>query len=171
MRLVNFFNVVLACAAGYLGGTLASRAPMQAHAAAPDVVRASKFELVDAAGRAVARWETDPKTKDVHLYFIGKGGVARLDAGIRSTEKPFLFMKGRDGEDRLWMALDQYDEPGLHMGDERWQGRLFLGHVGSDTPDIPDTTDEWALSLSPRRASPSAVVSVRIRRVGNLLEC
>jgi hypothetical protein len=147
MRLINLFNIIAACAAGFLGGALASRASVQA--SSPDVVRASRFELLDAAGRPVARWEIDPRTNSVHLCFMAKGGGVGLDAGVLSDARPFLSMKGRDGKNRISMGLDERDKPGLSMSDERWLGRIVLGHAGSDTPDIPDSTDRWGLQFRP----------------------
>ena len=147
MRLTNLINVIVACAAGFLGGTLASRVPVQA--ASPQVVRASGFELLDAAGRPVARWETDPKTKDAHLCFLAKRGGIGLDVGVFPDARPFLSMNGRDGKNRISIGLDQQDKPGLGMSDERWLGRVVLGRLGSDTPDIPDPTDTWVLQFRP----------------------
>ncbi|MGB9458538.1 MAG: hypothetical protein WCB12_20990 [Bryobacteraceae bacterium] len=57
MKLTNMLVIVAACAAGSLGGALAPWARVEARG--PEVVRASKFELVDAQGKTVARWEAD----------------------------------------------------------------------------------------------------------------
>ena len=147
MKTASIFNVVAATVAGFMGGTLTSHAPVQA--SSPQVVRASRFELVDSAGRALARWEVDPKTNNTHLCFLARGGGVGLDAGVFPDAAPFLLMNGRDGKNRITLVLDGFDKPELAMSDERWQGRLLLGHRGTDTPDIPDRTDEWTLEFHP----------------------
>jgi hypothetical protein len=146
MKLTNLLNVVAACVAGFVGGTLASQARVEA--VSPDVVRASRFELLGPTGKPVARWELDPGNKDAHLCFLAGGGSIGFDIGLWSDGRPFLAMCGRDGKKRLVMQLDEADKPLLGMGDERWEGRILLGHKGSDTPDIPgDPRDQWALEF------------------------
>jgi hypothetical protein len=146
MRNASLFNVIAAAVAGFIGGTVASRAPVRA--ASPQVIRASRFELVDSAGHALARWEVDPETNSAHLRFLARGGVA-LDEGTFSDVGPFLRMNGRDSRNRIALELDPADKPGLMMSDERWLGRIVLGYAGSDTPDIPDTEDSWNLEFRP----------------------
>lgn len=159
MKLPNLPNIIIACAAGFLGGTLASRAPVQA--SSPEVVRASKFELLDASGRPVARWETDPKTKNVRLSFLEKGGSVGLDIGVSSDVLPFVRMNGRDGKNRIALELGPGDRPGLNMSDARWLGRISLGQAGTDTPDIPDRLDQWVLRFSPFGTTrPAAMIGI-----------
>ena len=113
------------------------------------MVRASRFELVDAAGKTVARWEADSKSKDVHLCFSSKGGPIGLGIGVSTEGQPFLTMNGRDGKPRVYMGTGWMDKPALVMSDERW-GRIVLGHAGSDTPDIlEDPWDQWGLEFRP----------------------
>jgi hypothetical protein len=148
MRLTNLLNLAVACVAGFLGGTLASQARVEA--VSPEVVRASRFELLDATGRPVARWEVDSERHVVHLSFLSKGGSVGFDLGVQSAGQPFLTMNGHEGKPRINMGLGWMDKPALVMGDERWAGRLHLGHAGSDTPDIlDDPWDQWGLEFRP----------------------
>ncbi|MGA2273940.1 MAG: hypothetical protein ABSH00_10330 [Bryobacteraceae bacterium] len=146
MRKATLFNVVAAGVAGFIGGILAASAP--ARGASPEVMRASRFELVDPAGRAVARWEVDPETNSAHLRFIARGGVA-LDEGSFSDAGPFFSMNGRDGKRRISMSLDAEGKPALSMSDEHGLGRIVMGRAVTDTPGIPDTLDQWGLEFRP----------------------
>src|SRR5450755_1116367 len=119
----NILTMVLALVAGFIGGTLASG--NGAAASAPGVVRASKFELMNAAGAHVATWDVDAYGT-AHLCFMNRGGV-RLDLGVGPTGLPFLKMAGADGEERLALVLSEFDKPLLAMGDQKWHGRVVLG--------------------------------------------
>lgn len=153
MKLINLLNVALACVAGFVGGALASRSSVQA--APPTVVRASRFELLDTAGHSVARWEIDPERKGVHMCFLDRG-ITTLDLGALPHAGPFLWINGRDGKRRFSVSLDPSGKPGLSMSDERWLGRVVLGYIGTDTPDIPDTSDDWGLGFRPFGTTRSA---------------
>ena len=83
------------------------------------------------------------------MYFLNKGGGASLDLGVLPDAGPFLWINGRDGKRRFQVSLDASDKPGLSMSDERWLGRIALGHASSDTPDIPDSSDDWGLGFRP----------------------
>jgi hypothetical protein len=136
----NILTMVLALVAGFIGGTLASG--NGAAASAPGVVRASKFELVNASGAHVATWEVDAHGA-AHLRFINRGGV-RLDLGVEADGQPFLEMAGGDGVRRLALGLGQFDKPVLVMGDEKWHGRVLLGFRAPDTIPYGDS-DVWGL--------------------------
>jgi|SRR5450755_176094 hypothetical protein len=136
----NILTMVLALVAGFIGGTLASG--NGAAASAPGVVRASKFELMNAAGAHVATWDVDAYGT-AHLCFMNRGGV-RLDLGVGPTGLPFLKMAGADGEERLALVLSEFDKPLLAMGDEKWHGRVVLGFRAPDTKPYGDS-DVWGL--------------------------
>jgi hypothetical protein len=166
MRLTNALNVVAACVAGFLGGTLASQTRVEA--VSPQVVRASKFELLDATGVPVARWEVDPEKHQAHLCFVSKDGRVALDIGVQSASSPFLAMNGRDGKPRIDMGTGWMDKPALVMSDERWQGRIVLGHAGSDTPDIlDDPRDQWGLEFRPFGSEMPVAIMGMARSSGN----
>jgi hypothetical protein len=147
MKLTNLRSIVAACLAGLLGGMLASRAAV--HASLPDVVRASAFELLDTTGRPIARWSTDPITRDVHLSLLSRAGGTALDLAVWSDGRPFIAMNGRDGKKRVVIELDESDKPLLAMNDERWEGRILLGHQRGDAPEPSDPWDSWRLEFRP----------------------
>jgi hypothetical protein len=141
MKTSNFYGILAACAAGYLGGSLSSQIPVKA--SPPQVVRAAKFELVDASGTPAASWEIGPHGGP-HINFLCKRGVVGVDIGVFPDGRPFLIMGGHDGKRRIVMSLDQADKPMLGMGDERWESRVHLGFMPPDT--IPYSGwDHWGL--------------------------
>jgi hypothetical protein len=143
MSAKTVLGILVACVSGFLGGALASQGGKAAPP--PDVVRASRFELVNRAGRMVASWEVTPANQ-VRLQF-GSGRAGALEIGSLEDGRPFLRMRGRDGKNRLVMELDTLDKPMIGMGDEKWEGRVHLGFV---EPDVLDpASDDWRLSFSP----------------------
>jgi hypothetical protein len=146
MNLKTVWGILAACASGFLGGTLASQGrENRVEAFAPEVIRASRFELVNPAGITVANWEVTP-TNEIRLRFTSGRGEA-LEIGALQDGRPFLRMRGRDGKARVVMELDGLDKPMLGMGDEKWEGRVRLGFI---EPDILDTgSDDWGLAFCP----------------------
>ncbi len=145
MSFKNCFVILAACVAGFLGGLLSSNSHVDA--APQDVIRASKFELVNSEGIAVANWEVD-SGQEVHLRFLYKHDSVGAEFGILADGRPFLRMRGRDRKRRIVMELDQADKPMLGMGDERWEGRVRLGFIPPDTFPYSDW-DHWGLFFRP----------------------
>ena len=141
MKISNFYGILAACAAGYLGGALASQ--NSAKASPPQVVRAAKFELVDASGTPAASWEIGSRG-GAHISFLYKRDVVGVDIGVFPDGRPILIMGGGDGKRRIVMDLGQADKPMLAMGDERWEGRVHLGFIPPDTIPYSDW-DHWGL--------------------------
>lgn len=140
MSIRDSVTILAACAAGYLGGVLSATNSVKASPS--DVVRASRFELVDGGGSPVASWELDSKG-EVHLSFVHDSHVG-IALGTLSDGRPFLRMGGRDGKNRLSFDLDQADKPILAMSDERWEGRVHLGFMPPDTFPYSNW-DHWGL--------------------------
>jgi hypothetical protein len=140
MRLRDFIVILVACGAGYFGGIASRQSPVEA--AAPDVIRATRFELVDSSGAPAATWESGPNG-GTHLSFL-RANHAALEIAILPDGRPVLNMSGRDGKRRIVMELDQSDKPMLGMGDERWEGRVALGFMPPDTWPYSNW-DHWGL--------------------------
>ena len=70
MKFDKIIYILTAAGAGFLGGSLADQT--RAEAARPDVVRASRFELVNSAGAVAASWEIDSHNNP-YLRFLGNG--------------------------------------------------------------------------------------------------
>jgi hypothetical protein len=109
------------------------------------VVRAAKFELVDASGTPAARWEIDARG-GAHMSFLYKRDVVGVDIGVFADGRPFLVMGGRDAKKRIVVNLDQADKPMLVMGDQQWEGRVHLGFMPPDTFPYSDW-DHWGLGF------------------------
>lgn len=140
MTLKDIWALSLAAACGFLGGTAANPSK-QAKAAAPDTVRAARFELVDQSGHPISVWERDHQGRAV-LAFEGKHGNQTIVLGLRPDASPFLDMEGPDGRPHMTLRLDARGRPLLGMGDESWEGRVLLGFVA---PDTPSKSDDWGL--------------------------
>lgn len=133
-------GIMIAGLAGYFGGFLGSRCHVEA--AQLEVIKASKFELVNGLGVTVGTWEVDSKNA-AHLRFLGSRDRASIEVGVRSDGTPVIEMSGRDGKRRITLSLSQFDKPMLLMGDERWEGRIHLGFVEPDT--FTPEWDNWGL--------------------------
>jgi hypothetical protein len=140
MNIKNFYGVLAACAAGYFGGLLSSQNSVRA--SPPDVVRATKFELINGTGTPIANWEVDSKG-EARLNFL-YSEQAILAVGVLPDGRPFLRMGGRDGKNRIAIDLDQADKPMFVMSDERWEGRVHLGFIPPDTFPYSGW-DHWGL--------------------------
>lgn len=140
MRFRDSFVIIAACAAGYLGGALSSQTP--AAASSSDVVRASRFELLNDAGTVVATWEAE-SNGGVRLNLLHNQRT-RVALGTLPDGRPFLRMDGQDGKNRISLDMNQGDKPVLVLSDERWEGRVHLGFITPDT--FPYTNwDHWGL--------------------------
>jgi len=140
MTVKSFVFVIFAAGlAGFLGGTLGSQ---KVDAATTRIVAASNFELLNAAGTVVARWETDSKN-EAHLRFLRGNGTPSIDVGVRPDGSPIFRILGKDGKERIALRLGNTDKPMLIMSDDRWSGRVHLGFIESDTND--QASDEWGL--------------------------
>lgn len=139
MIIKHFCGLVVACVAGYLGGTLSSKTVSASH---PEIVRSTRFELVNGAGATLATWGSD--STGSRMCFRYRGDAAAMEIGVFADGRPFVSMYGRDGRRRLVMQFDQADKPMLGMSDERWEGRVLLGFMPPDT--WPHSNwDHWGL--------------------------
>lgn len=140
MNLRDCILILVACAAGYLGGALSSQSP--GAAAANNVVRGSRFELVNGAGTVVATWEVE-SNGGVHLNLLHDQHT-RIALGTMPDGRPFFRMNGQDEKNRMSLSLNQGDKPFFVMSDERWEGRVHLGFMPPDTFPYSNW-DHWGL--------------------------
>jgi len=136
-----FICTIVGGIAGFIGGAL--RNPPLIQAAASDVVRATRFEVVDPRGEVLA--EIGPGPSDgVRLAL--RGGNAEVNLGVRATGQPVMRFLGRARKPRMVLELDENDRPSLGMGDEQWEGRMRLGYMA---PDVPSRAwDKWGLTFT-----------------------
>ena len=116
--------------AGFAGGHLANSMRRHTNVQQPtDVVRAKQFEVT------------------------GTGGVVRARFGLESGDLPTVILFGPDGTERLWIGLDNVNEPLITMRDNKGDGRVYFGHETSDTASPQD--DDWSVSFRVRGESDS----------------
>ncbi len=130
--------LLTAGALGFVGGSLARQRSAAADAS-PQVIRASRFELVDESGRVVAFWGHDDYRHTV-IAFTPDGGAEAAWFGVDSVASGTLRVGGEGGHAtlNLWRG-----KPVLAMGDKRFATRLLLGFIQSDYPSPAE--DSWAL--------------------------
>ena len=141
MTAKGLLTLTLVMVCGFIGGSISNRmCPVRA--AVPEVVRASRFELVNESGKQIGSWGRDPGGQTV-LTFVEKDGKEMAGFGLRSDDSPFLDMAGRDGKVRLTLRLGARDKPLLGMSDEKWEGRVLLGFIEHDVAS--PRSDDWGL--------------------------
>jgi hypothetical protein len=167
----QFFSILAAVVAGFIGGYVGSRLTRPHESSQPEqVIRARSFELINDAGQVSSYWGVD-KGKNVVLVFgsersaktdrnhgDAKKNAAALDApddqrtaiGLMPSGSGFLTLRGADGKTRVRLYLSEYDKPYLLLEDETGP-RVSLGHEQTDTPSPND--NDWALNFHPDRAS------------------
>jgi len=131
--------------AGLLGGVLAVQlSPSKVEAAQPNIVRATRFELVDESGKVKAFLGYDG-TESV-IAFLNRDGKIRVKLGMSlELGDQILTFLGTDGRSRVTITTDAYGKPSLNMGDESSESRILLGFIPNDTPSPQD--DAWGLVL------------------------
>ena len=129
--------------AGLVGGVLAVRLfPPRVEAAEPNTVRATRFELVDKAGKVKAFLGYDG-TESV-IAFLNRDGKIRTKLGMSpDLGYQMLTFLGADGRSRVSITTDTDGKPALNMGDENSESRVLLGFVPNDAPSPKD--DAWGL--------------------------
>ncbi len=155
---------LLSCVFGVIGGYAFTHWQIARLDQKVPALRSSRFELTDRTGRVVAVWGTDKWSntvlaflrkpgQDVHPedYYLGpppfpehSPNVA-FAIGMSSTQSPFMNLQATDGLSRVFLSLQDYQKPVFMMSDERYEGRLVLGFIDTDTPSPDD--DAWGLSF------------------------
>ena len=159
----SMWQSVLSLVLGFIGGIVATNSNFHIHRAQPEVraevVRASRFELVNASGNPLAYWGTDMGGFSTEIAFSGKDGRVRARLGVTAGEllakkpnaySPYFELIGSDGKVRFAERLDASEYPMLALGDSGSANRLLLGHmVAGDVAGVnaPDPWDRWALVL------------------------
>lgn len=145
-------SVLLALGAGYIGSAVQMR---WCHRIQSGEVRATRFELMDNAGRVVALWATAQGSGAV-LAFADVKGMRLCELGIGGRNgPPFLRLYGKDGKERVTAVLGYDDDPVLLLSDAH-RARAVLGASHSDAPGPSD--DQWGLYLRGREADASASI-------------
>jgi hypothetical protein len=153
--------VVTVAAVAYAAG--------QAKTAAPKVVRAQKFEVVDAQGRVRATLGLLPdgspsleltdeqgKTRaQLSLYSDGSPYLGLQDAklmphamlGVRSDGSPYLGLQDAKLKTRAELSLDSGGRPSLALSDEQGKTRAAMGTTSPETTHTGATEQNVEFSL------------------------
>lgn len=166
MNLKDFSGLLLACVAGFLGGL--SSAGHRLGAPTVNIVRATSFEVVNASGVPVGRWQVGADNT-LRLSFLSNRGNESLQVGVLGDGRPYLRMAGHDGKDRIVVELDLADKPMLSMGDERWEGRVHMGFLPPDAFPYSDW-DNWGLSFRGIGSERSVAAIGMLKKEANRME-
>jgi hypothetical protein len=119
-------------------------APRRIAAPAATVVRAARFELVDAAGTVKAVLGTNDDHQAV-LSFVDTNGKPQVELGLFSSDGgQILRFSDKYGRSRMTIASLPSSGTSLTMGDNSRQ-RLVLGFQPNDAPAPSD--DDWGLTF------------------------
>ena len=102
MRNTNITVLAVAVMAGFIGGVFAVRVfPQKVAAAESEVVRATRFELVNSSGKVDAYLGRDANG-NVAIAFLGPEGRVRVELGLWSDmEGHLLRFLDKEGRSRL----------------------------------------------------------------------
>jgi hypothetical protein len=157
---------VIALAAGFLGSVLHNwvRGSRVTVPAAPEVLRAKRYEVVNGSGRVLSYWgpDNDPSIpastpKGTLLVFMNAKGQRGAEFGSRTGDNgPTLNFYDRDHRERVRLALSQGDDPILGFSSIDRDGAVLLGAIEGDVwVDKPG--DSWGLQL--RSGNARSVIS------------
>lgn len=145
----NILFLLLAALSGFLGGFLGTRLH-QGNQRPSDLVQAQRFELLDKYGKVIAFWGTDEINHTVLTFQAGdQRESAGMSVGMVGKGRPFLMFNGDEGQLRVLMDLDDFGRPALMMKEDTPNLGLTLGSERSDTPDVRDSSEHWALNFEP----------------------
>jgi len=153
--------VLIGLGAGFAGGILATGVMRtREQLVEQPILRTRSFELINEAGQTISYWGID-KGQNAVLAF-GKAGTLPDHPGIAAgdprkqrlavgliDDNPFLIFRGPDGNSRVRLLLNLYEQPMLVMED-RFRRGLSLGVEQSDTPGPQD--NNWTLIFYPETA-------------------
>jgi hypothetical protein len=146
MKVARMLTPFIATFCGFLGGSLVTLIRPVAVASADNIVKASRLELVDDAGRIRATLGFGGAGHQPLLTFFSESGKDMTSVGL-SDDLPVLRFRGTDGKTRAIFRLTASERPQLAMGDDRWEGRVMLGAIEGDYLPSQDRAD-WALKFS-----------------------
>lgn len=152
--------VVALLSGGFSALCVMQFAPRQVEAARENVVRATRFELVDSAGTVKAFWGMDNSDRVV-LTFLDKEATPRLELGV-FLENGSQVLRFADQHGWPFMTISGLPSGGsaLTMGDSK-RSRLVLGHHPPNDAPSPADDDYWGLFF-PRAGGASSWASFGI---------
>ena len=126
-------------------------------AAAPPVLRGSRFELVDDSGKLRAVLECGAAMQP-RLRMLSPEGNAAIDIGLTGAGSSYANFNSADGSPRVAMKMGFGEKPVILMGDRDSPTKLVLGAVQPDA--IDPNLDTWALEFNQPPPNYRAVAGV-----------
>ena len=112
--------------AAFLAGLAAAGAGLGKAQADTNVLRATRFELIDGTGRVMGVFgSADGKTPQLELR--DATGTPRVIMGIReSNGEPEFTLNGKDGKKRAWLSLTSVGGANLMLIDNKERARINM---------------------------------------------
>ena len=147
MALRPLATTIVASLTGAVVGSLMTSSAQSPQRESRDRVTTHEVVILDDHGRAAARLGSG--ADGVTLRFFVNSEPA-LEVGIDATGKnKFIHFFGK--QHRIVAALNSLPPDGeslLYLGDERWQSRIRLGALLTDTDFGTESVDDWGLQFT-----------------------
>jgi hypothetical protein len=113
-------------AAAFIAGAILSNQSSSKAEAVTNVLRATKFELIDGTGRVMGVFGSeDGKTPQLQL--LDEAGKPRIHMSLRTSNgEPELTLNGKDGKKRAWLSLTSVGGANLMLIDNKERARINL---------------------------------------------
>lgn len=148
---------------GFLAGILASSMLAPQSVKSADAIKATRFELVDSAGKVRARLGFDKGRESPALIFLDTGGTEVLSLSTVDA-LPQLKLSGPDGKPRVLLLVTASGGPQLQMGNGTRGPNILLGAIAGDTEPTTSPPD-WSLQV--RGADARATLGVLSNAAGD----
>ncbi len=137
--------MLLTVISGLVGGGLADllfrglAARAAQTTAAPKVIEAQEFRLVDSTGKQRAVLGLS-HTGALGLWLYDAAGKGRASLGLLGDGKPFLSLRDAANKRRVYLSLLDWGEPFLSLRDDTGQNRAVVGCMEGVTKKHPVST-------------------------------
>ncbi|MCC6796707.1 MAG: hypothetical protein IT366_16425 [Candidatus Hydrogenedentes bacterium] len=113
-------------AASFIAGAILSNQVSLKAEAVTNVLRATKFELIDGTGRVMGVFgSADGKTPQLQL--LDEAGKPRIHMGLRTSNgEPEFTLNGKDGKKRAWLSLTSVGGANLMLIDNKERARINM---------------------------------------------
>ena len=113
-------------AAAFIAGAILSNQSSSKAEAVTNVLRATKFELIDGMGRVMGVFGSeDGKTPQLQL--LDEAGKPRVHMSLRTSNgEPEFILNGKDGKKRAWLSLTSVGGANLMLIDNKERARINM---------------------------------------------
>ena len=113
-------------AAAFIAGAIFTNQSASKAEAVTNVLRATKFELIDGTGRVMGVFGSeDGKTPQFQL--LDEAGKPRVHMSLRTSNgEPEFTLNGKDGKKRAWLSLTSVGGANLMLIDNKERARINM---------------------------------------------